>query len=120
MQSSKPHFEQIPVEVVKKITEEFHDDVAGSHSATTGTSPSRSRPQRSASLGRQPKARLTAALPGPGINCSICGKPVAVETAKTDEAGQAAHDDCYLLKLGINAGPSSVHASKQAQRPGTS
>ena len=34
MQSSKPHFEQIPVEVVKKITEEFHDDVAGSHSAT--------------------------------------------------------------------------------------
>ena len=34
MHESKTHFEQIPVEVVKKIAEEFHDDVAGSHNAT--------------------------------------------------------------------------------------
>ena len=116
MDESKTHFEQIPVEVVKKIAEEFHDDVAGSHNAVTGTSPSRSRPQRSASLDKQSKARLTTPLPESEINCSICGKPVAIETAKTDEAGQAAHDECYLLKLGINPGRSPVHGSKKVQR----
>jgi|SRR5579872_101953 len=31
--------------------------------------------------------------------CPICGKPVQLETAITDEYGKAIHDDCYLLKL---------------------
>lgn len=39
------------------------------------------------------------------INCSICHKPVALETAKTDERGQALHEECYLLNLGIETGP---------------
>lgn len=31
--------------------------------------------------------------------CSICTKPVPLETCKTDEAGQAVHEDCYVLRL---------------------
>ena len=29
----------------------------------------------------------------------ICHKPVELETAKTDERGQAVHEDCYLANL---------------------
>ena len=39
-------------------------------------------------------------LQKPEINCSVCDKPVALELAKTDELGQAVHEECYLLKLG--------------------
>ncbi len=131
MRESKMHFEQIPVEVVKKIAYEFHDkefhdkefhdeelndDVAGNHNPLTEASPSKLRPQRSASLRTQRPAVLTMQLPQHGINCSICGKPVALETAKTDEAGHAAHGECYLLKLGIDADRNSGQASKQVQR----
>lgn len=31
--------------------------------------------------------------------CSTCCKPIALEVAKTDESGQAIHEDCYLLEL---------------------
>lgn len=31
--------------------------------------------------------------------CSICKQPVRLETAKTDEKGQAVHEDCYLQRL---------------------
>jgi hypothetical protein len=31
--------------------------------------------------------------------CRICGKPVAVETSKTDGDGQAIHEDCYVQKV---------------------
>jgi hypothetical protein len=31
--------------------------------------------------------------------CVICHKPVELETAKTDERGQAVHEDCYLVNL---------------------
>jgi hypothetical protein len=55
MQESKTHFEQIPVEVVKKIVEVSHDDVAGNDSAVTRTSPSKLTPHRSASLGKNGK-----------------------------------------------------------------
>lgn len=33
------------------------------------------------------------------LHCRTCGKPVAVETAKTDGDGQAVHDECYMLSL---------------------
>ena len=35
--------------------------------------------------------------------CRICGKPVAVETCKTDDGGNAIHEDCYALKLKLEA-----------------
>jgi hypothetical protein len=112
MQESKTHFEQIPVAVVKKIAEEVHDGIAGNDNAAPRTSPSKLKPHRLASLRRQRKASLTMQFPKPEINCSICDKPVALETAKTDEVGQAAHEECYLFKLGIKAGHNSVQASK--------
>jgi hypothetical protein len=31
--------------------------------------------------------------------CSICHKPVAVETCKTDEHGHPIHEECYVLKV---------------------
>ena len=31
--------------------------------------------------------------------CSICKEPVRLETAKTDENGQAVHEDCYVVHL---------------------
>ena len=41
--------------------------------------------------------------------CRICGKPVAVETCKTDGDGQAIHEDCYVLKVKLE------HPSKDGQ-----
>ena len=31
------------------------------------------------------------------FNCSICNKPVDLLTAKTDAAGKAVHEECYVL-----------------------
>jgi hypothetical protein len=55
MQESKTHFEQIPVALVKKIAEELHDDVAGNDDGITTTSPSKLKPHRAASLGKNGK-----------------------------------------------------------------
>ena len=33
------------------------------------------------------------------ILCAICACPVLLEQAKTDERGQAVHENCYVLKL---------------------
>ena len=33
--------------------------------------------------------------------CSICNLPVSLNHAKTDEDGNAVHEDCYLIKLGV-------------------
>ena len=30
--------------------------------------------------------------------CTICDKPLKIETAKTDEDGQAVHEECYVDK----------------------
>jgi len=37
--------------------------------------------------------------PQPETECSICKKPVALETANTDEDGNAVHEQCYVLKM---------------------
>ncbi len=39
--------------------------------------------------------RGTHKLPG----CSFCKSPVLLETSKTDEYGQAVHEECYVLKV---------------------
>ena len=31
--------------------------------------------------------------------CAICRKPVILETAKTDDDGQAIHEECYVEKI---------------------
>ena len=33
--------------------------------------------------------------------CSICNKPVSLESANTDEHGRATHENCYFLKLNV-------------------
>jgi hypothetical protein len=35
--------------------------------------------------------------------CSICNQPVPLNYAKTDEDGNAIHEACYLVKLGVTA-----------------
>ena len=37
----------------------------------------------------------------PAPICSICNKPVSLNSAKTDEDGTAIHEACYLVKLGV-------------------
>jgi hypothetical protein len=39
----------------------------------------------------------------PLLNCSICNEPVTLETTKTDEAGKAVHEECYVLRLSKQA-----------------
>jgi len=41
--------------------------------------------------------------------CRICGKPVAVETCKTDGDGQAIHEDCYVLKVKLEQASRDGH-----------
>jgi hypothetical protein len=31
--------------------------------------------------------------------CSLCDKPVELETTKTDDDGQAVHEDCYARMI---------------------
>jgi hypothetical protein len=33
--------------------------------------------------------------------CSVCNKPVKLETSKIDELGKAIHEGCYVLKVGL-------------------
>ena len=108
----KMHFEQIPVAVVRKIAEEIYEDAAGNDNGVTRTLPSEVKPHRLASLRKQRKASLGMQRPESEINCSICDKPVAIETAKTDELGRAAHDECYLLKVGIGPDRNSAQGSE--------
>jgi hypothetical protein len=35
----------------------------------------------------------------PALRCRICSEPVPVETAKTDDYGQAIHEVCYIRSL---------------------
>jgi hypothetical protein len=35
----------------------------------------------------------------PELLCSICGSPVSLEKANTDENGTAVHEWCYLLAV---------------------
>ncbi len=37
--------------------------------------------------------------------CAICHQPVLLNVAKADEDGDAIHEDCYLIKLGMTKRP---------------
>ena len=36
-------------------------------------------------------------------SCCICNDPVLLETSKTNEYGQAVHEECYVLKVCLKA-----------------
>ena len=40
--------------------------------------------------------------------CSVCNKPVCLESATTDEQGRIVHDKCYFLKI-ISAKPTPTN-----------
>ena len=40
--------------------------------------------------------------------CSMCNLPVPLNDAKTDEDGNAVHENCYLTKLGVGGAISST------------
>jgi hypothetical protein len=56
-------------------------------------------------------------------SCRICKDPVLLETSKTDEYGQAVHEECYVHNLSLKAqflndggsvpGPANRHATYQ-------
>jgi len=37
--------------------------------------------------------------------CGVCGRAVSLEYCKTDERGDAVHEECYLRKLGLEKAP---------------
>ena len=39
--------------------------------------------------------------------CSLCDKPVLLETSKTDEYGKALHEECYSLKMRLKQATST-------------
>jgi hypothetical protein len=50
--------------------------------------------------GRFKQSGLKLVLDTPGLpRCSLCHKPVPLDTSKTDEYGKAVHEECYLLKM---------------------
>ena len=49
------------------------------------------------------------------MKCSICNQPVALEIAKTDDFGQAVHEECYVLKLGVESSRAAVQHAEQTQ-----
>jgi hypothetical protein len=50
--------------------------------------------------GRFKQSGLQLVPDAPGLpRCSLCDKPVLLETSKTDEYGKAVHSECYALKM---------------------
>jgi hypothetical protein len=40
------------------------------------------------------------------FNCPICNKPIDLQTCKTNGAGNAVHEECYVLREALkNANP---------------
>lgn len=50
------------------------------------------------------------------MNCPICNEPVSLETSKTDEDGQAIHEECYAEKVCTKSQPALD--GKKAGTPG--
>jgi hypothetical protein len=42
----------------------------------------------------------TSIIPSDQQICAICRKAVLLENAKTDDAGKAVHEECYVQKIG--------------------
>lgn len=98
MPNVKIHFEQVPVKIVKKIArEEFPEK------SVPSTSDVDAEPQEKTEINRMKanlertgrRMKLSSATP----TCSICGKPVPLESSKSDEYGQAVHEGCAVSRL---------------------
>jgi hypothetical protein len=49
------------------------------------------------------------------VICSICGRRVNLETSKTDEDGQAVHEECYVRKIAASVSLSRKNQSKNPE-----
>jgi hypothetical protein len=62
-----------------------------------------------------------ARLAQPEINCSICNKPVDLETAKTDADGKTVHGECYVAAMGLKRPRQNIErlqiSSRNPQNP---
>jgi hypothetical protein len=47
--------------------------------------------------------------------CAICHQPVLLNVAKADEDGNAIHEDCYLIKLGMTKPPIGSRARTSSE-----
>src|SRR5260370_12334405 len=65
-----------------------------------------------------PAARRRTAVtkPTPTPLCSICGKPVELETSKTDSNAEAVHEECYARKIESRKPPNPFRLSHGEQR----
>jgi hypothetical protein len=50
------------------------------------------------------------------LPCSICGNPVRLETSKTDELGNAVHEECYITKVRRPTERLPEHTPRPSQR----
>jgi len=71
------------------------------HGTTMRAIVPRSATTLSGRLGDRQQVIVSSILSGsqPLPACCICNSPVLLETRKTDEDGQAVHEECYVLKL---------------------
>jgi hypothetical protein len=45
--------------------------------------------------------------------CFICGKPVPLESANTNEYGRAVHEECYVLRMKLEQATKPVRKSSE-------
>lgn len=50
------------------------------------------------------------------IKCAICGKPVDLQTAKTNEIGKAVHDECYVLREALKRASQPIQTRRFINR----
>ncbi len=53
----------------------------------------------------------------PEFKCTICNKPIALETAKTDDDGRIVHGACYALRLAGLKPTDNPLASSMVEKP---
>src|SRR5215467_5723278 len=69
----------------------------------------------SAAIGSREAIRMNTPLSEKNRNvhilfCRLCGKPVSIETAKTNGDGQAIHESCYQLKVQLEYASRDGHS----------
>jgi hypothetical protein len=48
-------------------------------------------------------------------SCFICGKPILLEIAKTNEYGRAVHEECYVLRTKLKHPATPAHKSSASE-----
>lgn len=113
MRKTKTHFEQVPVKIAKKIAQ---GEVGEKNKPKKGEAPindrGRKKEVRSKSQMEDAERQVHAMERDHGTaTCRICGKPVPLESCKTDPEGRAVHESCVVRML-IAGAQKSVFAAR--------